>query len=82
MNAPIKNSLPKKRLKKGINLIPFFNDFVKHISHTYPRSGFQLYALFFVLYALNLYSILSNLLSFNAAIIKNPHLHSNRSSRP
>lgn len=49
--------------KKGINLIPLFYDFVKHISYTYPRSGFQLCALFFVLCALNLYFLLYYLYS-------------------
>ena len=38
-------------LKKGTLRIPFFNGFMKHISYTFPRSGFKLYALCSILYA-------------------------------
>jgi hypothetical protein len=51
LNDKIKNSLPKKRFKKGINLIPFLNEFSSafHKCIRGADSNFDLFALFFVL---------------------------------
>jgi hypothetical protein len=54
-------------------MIPFFNDYVKRISHTYPRSGSQLYAFCFVLCALNLYSLLYYLYSLLSTLYSIEH---------